>query len=92
MAAYYSPLICTVIGGGVDVSRASVLTSTLFILPPCGYLFAITAIARVLNPDLHPFRPFSFLNPPSHTPSPLPTWRTSTLMLWSCLNSMIVVS
>ena len=63
MAAYYSPLICTVIGGGVDVSRASVLTSTLFILPPCGYLFAITAIARVLNPDLHPFRPFSVLNP-----------------------------
>lgn len=62
MAAHCSALVYTVIGGGVDVSRAGVLPSTIFTLPPCSYLFAFTVVARVLNPDLILFLPFSVLD------------------------------
>ena len=62
MAARCSPLIYTVIGGGVRVSRAGVLTSSLFTLPPCSYLFAFAVVARVLNSDVNLSFPFSVLD------------------------------
>ena len=61
MAAHFSPLIHTVIGGGGDVSRTGVLTSSLSTLPPCSYLFAF-AVARVFNSDLTISLSFSVLH------------------------------